>query len=116
MHHLRKDYWAEYTKQYGILKLPFAKEALLRLGISRKDIPDTLLMTGSGDSFTAHIESIFSNNQEFRAFLEKHNVTKTHWIGVWTWLEKRERDVVESAYILDDEHLEHLPSIGRCIL
>lgn len=107
------DYWVEFIKQYGIWKLPFATEACLRLGISWDSIDKDLMLTGSGEDFATYITRVFTDNQSLRAILEKQGITKAHWVGAWSWCERREREMIERAYILDAEHMKYMPSIGE---
>ncbi len=107
------DYWAAFARQYTLLKAPFAAEALLRLGMSFGDIPEGTGISGEGDDFETYVGSVFANNQNLRVLLEKRGVTKEHWTGVWTWLERREREALEYSLILDDKHIQHIPSIGE---
>lgn len=109
------DYWVKFAKQYGIWKLPFAQEACLRLGVSLYSFDDSneKIAISSGDDFVTYITHMFTDNQSLRSLLEKQGITKAHWVGAWSWLERREREVLECAYILDTEHVKKLPSIGE---
>jgi ATP-dependent Clp protease ATP-binding subunit ClpC len=108
-----KDYWTEYTKQYGIFKLPFAKEAFFRLGISISDFDNNIKLNANGEDFISYISGIFTDNQEFRSILEKNSIMKSQWVGVWTWLERREREIISKSFILDNDHIESISSISE---
>lgn len=106
------DYWKAYVEHYGIFTLPFAKEAFMRLGIPLQAVRRDELHL-SGQEFASCMTSVYAHNQEFRAFLESRGVTKDHWTGVWSWMERREREIMNNAYIFDKEHRKHMHSLGE---